>query len=61
MAPNVEKEQREEEEKSQATVREKKWKEQDGEGERALLGPSFSSTSGPDISELISHAGVVCR
>lgn len=61
MAPNVEKEQREEEEKSQATVRKKTQKEQDGEGERALLGPSFSSTSGPDISELISHAGVVCR
>lgn len=62
MARNVEKEQREEEEeKSQATVRKKKWKEQDGEGEKALLGPSFSSTSGPDISELISHAGVVCR
>lgn len=61
MAPNVEKEQREEEEKSQATVRKKTQKEQDGEGERALLGLSFSSTSGPDISELISHAGVVCR
>lgn len=61
MAPNVEKEQREEEEKSQATVRKKTQKEQDREGERALLGPSFSSTSGPDISELISHAGVVCR
>lgn len=46
------------EEKSQATVI--KTKEQDGDGEKALWGPSFSSTSGPDISELISHAGVVC-
>jgi len=35
-------------------------REEGGRG-RALWGPSFSSTSGPDISELISHAGVVCR
>lgn len=35
--------------------------ERDGDEEKALWGPSFSSTSGPDISELISHAGVVCR
>lgn len=55
---NVERGQREGEDKSRATVR--KTKEQDGEGEKALWGPSFSSTSGPDISELISHAGVVC-
>lgn len=47
------------EEKSQATVR--TMKEQDREGEKALWSLSFSSTSGPDISELISHAGVVCR
>lgn len=47
------------EEKSQATVR--KMKEQDREAEKALWCLSFSPTSGPDISELISHAGVVCR
>lgn len=38
-----------------------KWKSKMERGEKALWGPSFSSTSGPDISELISHAGVVCR